>query len=243
MKQLALALAVFAPALVLAQADFDSQYSNIRVLQDRSVQTELKVTEAQRQKLNRHATWHQGEIKKVEDAYRKANDGKAQPAPPPMDRIGALEQQLRTRILRDLTATQRKRLREISLQVAGLPAVMDEGIAKRIGLSASQLKTIRDRFAANNRQAEKIQADAIAPIRKKYENRKPKDQTEAQKLQAEIQKEMEAAGKKVQPRLASLQQNWLDLVNRTMTPAQKKAWEGLLGRPFTPSQAPAPRGR
>ncbi|MEZ5163708.1 MAG: hypothetical protein R2688_08140 [Fimbriimonadaceae bacterium] len=73
-----------------------------------------------------------------------------------------------------LTAGQLKRLREITLQNAGPVAMMDPTVAKKIGLSDSQLKSIRSRFDSDAKKADGIQEKAFKPIIDKYKAKKPK---------------------------------------------------------------------
>lgn len=218
----------------MAQDAFDMHASNFRLLTVKQVQDELKVTKAQRDRMNAFADQHRKKLQEYEKAFRArlAKDKSARPDATVLQRH---EVTLRGQVLRVLSATQLRRLREVSLQGAGVAALLDDKVAQRVGLSASQLKTMRDAFTAGSRQAQEIQQSAAKPIMDKYKDRKPKDQKEAEALQKQVQGEMRSAGQRIAPRLQAIQKRVVDRMQATMSAEQRQRWQALLGKPFRPS--------
>jgi hypothetical protein len=111
--------------------NFDAKVSNIDVLRDKNVQSELGITEGQRKTMNVYA-----------DAYSKANNDKVmeyQKAKKKPD--VALSKfsfdayvKLRTNVLKILSPNQMKRLRELTIQAAGPRALLDKTVADKVGI-------------------------------------------------------------------------------------------------------------
>jgi len=224
-------LALVATTATFADA-FDERTANVALLQMKAVQTDLKISEAQRKKMNVHAEWFNKEAEKVRAAWVKTAQGKTNPPPPPTAKLQALEQSLKGKVFKELSQFQIKRLREITIQQAGVLALLDDNIAKKIGMSATQITSLKTRFQSNAEKAGKIQSAALSPINNKYKDKKPKDQKEAEALQSQYQKEVQAAAKKIEPQLAALRKDFETFVNSTLTAPQKSAWTALKGKPF-----------
>lgn len=238
LRSLLLILAA-APVTVLAQAQsFDFYACNIALLQDKGVQGEIGVTEAQRTKLNTHATWYNGETQKLQkqgaaaktDAERQAIAKKFQGLIGPM----------KDRCLKVLTPGQIKRLRELSLQLEAPAVLLDEKVAKQVGISMDQLKKMRSTYESNVNKAKKLQEGTFRPIMQKYDGlakkaqslEKAKKEAELKRLQAALDKEMKAAGAKIQPQVAKLGTDTRNGLLKALTPAQKSAYEKLLGKAY-----------
>lgn len=212
-----------------ASADFDTDVANIALLQSKKIQTELKVTAAQRATLNKHADWFNAENQKlVKEAEALAKQGK-QPTQAMMQKGNKIQADMKTKVVSVLSKWQKQRLREITLQGAGYLALMDPTVAKRVGLSSTQSANIRKEFEANGKKAGEAQQKAIKPIVDKYQGKKPKNAAEEQKLSAEFQKEMQAAQAKVQPTLKKLQDSFNAYVKKTLTAQQMKTFTTLQG--------------
>jgi len=109
-----------------------------------------------------------------------------------------------------LSATQRVRLHQVSLQAYGPTALADPGIAAEIGLSAKQQGILKSKFA-------QIAATVPSP----FSGAKPGDPTNVQSIMAGSQKYFMAIRTRSEQILPSV-----------LTPHQLGAWKTTLGRPF-----------
>lgn len=216
---------------------FDAYVANIQILQFKEVQTELKVTAAQRTSLNKHADWFNAESRKVQEAARKSPEDRKIP-----ERLTALLGQMKDRVFKVLTATQLRRLRELSLQSAGPAAILDDRVAQRIGVSKSQLDRMRKTYSDNSQKAAQLQERTFRPIMEKYDKQKPKNDAERKKLAGEMEKEMRAAGQKINPQVMQLAESTRKSIDGMLTAAQKTAFRGLLGKAWNPPAALRPGG-
>ncbi|MCB0826078.1 MAG: hypothetical protein KDC26_07805 [Armatimonadetes bacterium] len=216
----------------LAADAFDKSVANIALLQIKEVQTDVGITAAQRTQLNKHADWFNAESKKINDQAATYVQKNQQPPKSLTDKFVKLNNDMANKVVGVLTAGQLKRLREITLQNAGPVAMMDPTVAKKIGLSDSQLKSIRSRFDSDAKKADGIQEKAFKPIIDKYKAKKPKDDAEAKKLSEAYAKEMDAAGKKIAPQLNKIQSDFSAFLKKTLSTKQDSAWKALLGKPF-----------
>lgn len=230
MKHL-LSLALFAISTVAFAADeFDFYFADISILQDKKVQAELKVTEAQRTAMNKHADWLNTQGKSIDTQVRS---GKLT-ADQANKQMGLNLGVMKRKICDELSAAQLKRLREITLQRDGLLPLMDLKMGEKIGLTKAQTQKLRDAYIANDKKAKDIQSAAYKPIFDKYAAMKPKDKTEEQKLVDQRNKELAAAQVKITPQLEALGKSYGALVESTLSKEQKDAFAALKGKPFDP---------
>lgn len=240
-KLVAVALMGLVGTVVASADQFDSLVANVSLLQDKSVQKELGVTEALRAKLNKHADWFNGQMKQMDTelaAARKKNP-KAKVSG---DKIIGLQKQLKSKVLAELSARQVLRLREITLQEAGYSALLDKTVADRVGLTAAQLKSLRDEWSRNEAKADaygreggKIEEKALQPIFAKYGKTEPKDKAEAEKRRNEVQaalKKVEPQLKAVQTKINALGPSFDAFVKKTCTAAQLSTLKSLQGPEF-----------
>lgn len=214
-----------------AAADpFDAAIADIGLLQVKAIQTELKVSKAQRDKMNVYATAHTKALAAYEAEVKKnkLEPQKAMASP----KFKKIFDDLKKGVIGQLSAAQLKRLRELTLQRAGIVAIGQDSIAKRVGLSAAQIKSYRTIFETDYKKAEQLKADTVKATLKPYENRKPKTEAEAKKLNAEVQKKLEAAQKSLTPKLSAMAKATETKLLAVLTAAQKKNWQALLGAPF-----------
>ena len=141
---------------------------------------------------------------------------------------------LKTRVLGELSASQVKRLREITLQRDGLVPLMDTRVSDKIGMTAAQLTKIREAYVANDNKAKQIQQKAFAPVCEKFGKMKPKSDAEKKLLEEQANKELDAEKKRIQPELEALSKQFAALVDETLTKGQKDAFNKLKGTPFKP---------
>lgn len=212
---------------------FDTHAASIEILQLKPVQNEIKLTEAQRTKMNKFAETHRSQMVAYQNRL-KAQAEKNPQVRPDQSVIQRYYQQLKKSVLASLSATQLRRLREISLQSAGVGALMDDKVSARVGLSSAQLKKIRDTFLDGNKRAQAIQTTAAKPIVDKYRGKKPKNNAEAQKLETAFRTEMQGASTKIAPQMRKLQADTANKMMAVLTAAQKQSFQALKGKPFTP---------
>jgi hypothetical protein len=231
MTRLALLFALLcAVATAAAQKmdPFDFHVADVGILQVKQVQAELKVTEAQRGRMNQQAERHRT---RVEAYLKKMESEKKQVAPDDKTLMGYFRD-LKQGVLAVLQPNQLKRLREISLQRAGLSALTDQTVAKRVGMSDAQLKRMRDAFTAGMNEVNKLQQDAFNGVMKKYENRKPKDEAEANALRKQVEGELQAAGKRIQPQVDKALKSTETRMLAVLDSKQQASWKSLQGAPF-----------
>lgn len=208
--------------------DFDRTVASIILLQDPKVQTELKVTKAQRDKMNVHAASFQKAAKAYAEKLQKQGKN-AKPNPAEENKIMG---SLKSNVLGTLNATQIKRLREISLQVLGVGALGDDLVANRVGLSAAQKTTVRKHLSDGLQRANTIQQKTDAEARKGI--KEPKNEAEAKKAQETYTKRMQTLGPPAQKQLNVIRTEVEKKVLAVLTPAQRTSWTGLLGKIFRP---------
>ncbi len=232
-RALLIGIALIGPAFGIAQT-FEEQVSEFGLLQSKEVQTELGIDEALRNKMNKFADDFNAKANKLQADYQKSAEGKNPPPPAPVDKLQQLELTLRKNVYGLLSTAQKKRLSELTLQTAGYPAMMNPVVAKRIGLSDSQLKKLRDAYEATGKKVNAVQQEAIKPIYDKYGKEKPASAEEQQALQEKINGEAKAAMDKIAPQLKVLRDEWLLVMKKTVKAIQLNRFETLQGKPFKP---------
>jgi hypothetical protein len=213
---------------------FDLHASNFQLLQDDGIRKHLKVTEAQRARMNQHAERYNARINKLRESVKGKNPPRAE-----QEKIGAqitgMLTSLKGQVLGELSAAQLRRLRQISLQSYGLRALADEVVSKRVGLSSAQLTQVRTRLRTAAEQVLEIEKKTVEPIAKRYQAKSPKSDAERKQLQEAYAKEVREAGAKTRPRVAKIEQDTAAAIRRVMTAAQRKSWESLLGQTYRPA--------
>ena len=227
----AVLLAASAPGIWAAPDPFDVYVANIEILQAKPVQSELKITDAQRAALNKHADWYNGQTKKVVDQL-KTTKGTGADRQKGMTQISSLQDQLKGKVIGELSSWQVKRLGQISLQQAGIVALLDSKVAKKVGMTEVQIKKLRTGWEASGKLVAEAETKARQPVFNKYKDKQPKDEKEARELSEAYNREMEAASKTLDPVLAKAKKDFEAIVDSTLTPGQKKAWGDLKGPTF-----------
>lgn len=233
LKALTILIAAAVAVAANAQDSFDRYCAKIQILQDRKVQNEVGITEAQRTKMNQFASAHQQKLV----AYNKSLAGKQ----PNINVLQGYMNEINTKVQSLMTGKQIIRLRELNLQAAGLSGLNDEVVAKRIGMSTAQLTKFRSTFQAGGKSASDILQKAIAPIQKKYEPKfapfrghEKEKQKELQALQQAYFKEAQAAQNRVKPSVITVTKQTEAKLLAILTPTQKSTWASLKGKPFVP---------
>ena len=214
---------------------FDLEVGSVILLQNKSVQKELKVTDKQRASMNKFADAHRAQLLKYQKELEAKQKDKTKPLPVDTKRMDAMFGDMKSGVMGQLTAVQARRLREISLQQLGFVALTDESVAKRVGMSAADQKKVKDAYNAGLKEADQIAQGAQAQLEIQLQDlkkRKPKDDKEQKAIMKEAEAKAEALRKKVDPQIEKVQAKTRDTVLSLLTPAQRAAWKKLLGTPF-----------
>lgn len=209
---------------------FDKHACNVTLLQAKSVQKELGITETQRAKMNVHADRNNAQGMEID---RLVSSNKITIADATI-RVGRLRSELKKRVVGELNSAQIIRLREISLQQAGALALLDPVVGTKIGMSKAQTDLIRAKYVEHNAQAQKIKGDAFGPIDEKYKRMKPANEEEARKLQEQFVTERTAKQKEILPKLIALATEFDKAVEAVMTKGQIESYKKLKGKVFKP---------
>ena len=119
-----------------------------------------------REKMNSFAADHGAKANKVMEAAQKK--GQEPTNPEVVKKSFALYNELKGNIVALLSASQVRRWRELTIQSAGLPALLDEALANRIGLKDAQRAKVKAAYTAGANKYGKIQQEMMGPIGKKY---------------------------------------------------------------------------
>lgn len=235
MRSLLISLLVALATVGFAQVDpFDFHCADVVLLQAKEIQSDLGVTEAQRKKMNDAADTHRVRLTTYEAQQKRANpkDTKEQS----QKKLRGYYDELKRGVFGSLNAAQMKRLREISLQRAGLLALLDDVVAKKIGLSGASHEKFRTAFTDGAKAASAIERANLKPIFDKYEPKMRAAKTEAdrKKVETEMRPELDAASKKIAPQIQKLQGETQSKLVAILSAQQKAAWTALLGKPFKP---------
>jgi hypothetical protein len=142
--------------------------------------------------------------------------------------------ELKLNVMRVLTPVQLKRLGEISLQRVGLAALTDEKVAKRIGMSNTQLSKMRLAFKDGGTKYAAAEKAAATPVLTKYKDKKVKDQKEAAALQKQFDADMAAAMQKAGPQLVAIKASAEKSMKAILTKDQLAKYQALMGKTFKP---------
>lgn len=225
----------FAAVVLLLTQDnykFYEQIASVDVLQGKDVQAELKVTDTQVNALNKYGGTYNSVAGRLKDGYQKGQVSKGE-----FDRaIQDAQEQLHTQILLELKKEQVVRLGQITLQRAGILAILNSTVATQIGLTEAQSKALRDGIQKTGREVAEVERAAKEPILLKYKAMEPKSDDEKKKLSESMENELAEANSKIQPDLKRLRKGFEDLVESTLTKAQMETWKQLKGPVFSPKK-------
>lgn len=115
------------------------------------VQKDIKFTAAQKNKLDALRQKQQEDRQAMFQDMQNGGDRQAM-----MEKFQKLQEEADKEIMAILTDTQKKRLKEISIQLAGPRAVMQEEIAKELKLTGAQKKKIDDLMQAQGQANQEI---------------------------------------------------------------------------------------
>lgn len=215
----------------MARDEFDLKVANIEILRDRAVQDELGITEGQRKTLNKHADKFSAANKTKIDEYTKA---KKQPDAAFQKFTAAQYVTLRSSVLASLSDGQLKRLRELTIQAAGPRAILDKTVATKIGLTDKEYNTIRTSIADSDQRIAKIKMEVGQKIQPKYKDKKPKTKEEADKLNKQIQADLNTEMKKREKELQALIKASDAKVKTVVKQTHLDKLKALAGKPYQP---------
>lgn len=129
----------------------------IMLLRQKSVRDDLKIPEATAEKIHKYAA----------EQWKKAQDVVQLPVNEQDAKFAAMEKENERFLEQTLNAQQRKRLNEITLQIAGLLYVTRKDIASQLKLTAEQTE-----------QARKFQKEAKTEMEEVIESTKPEQRRE-----------------------------------------------------------------
>lgn len=227
------ALALIPMSVAWAQDAFDLYVANVALMVIKPVQKELKVTEAQRAKMNVHADAYNKALDQIrkELAAMKADPSKPLPEAMQRRRDAALRK-MSDAVLGQLTPIQLRRLREISLQHAGPPALGDDKVGARLKITAAQQTQVRKIFQAALQESVELEDRMLDPVRRKYSALRPKSEAEAKKLQAEFDKELQKQVAVLRPKVLAIRKKADERALAALSTSQRAGWTQLLGKPF-----------
>ena len=225
------ALAVGVPVLACAD-DFDKKVADINLLFNKEIQDEIGLKEDQRTKMNKHGDVMRAAVQKLQEEFNKQVKESKTPPKQPVEKINALQQTFHDKVLGELTDQQIKRLRELTLQAAGYPILMNPIVAKRVGLTDAQVQAVRKQFESTAKKAGEAEAKAMAPIEAKYKDRKPKNEEEARALQETVGKEVAEARKKLEPTLKKYREEFIAGIKKIIKAKQFNIFDALMGKKF-----------
>lgn len=161
------------------------------LLRQPAVQEELKLTAEEKEKIKKlFEGFRDRLIEAVENGQR--------------DKMAGLIQEQEKALPTVLNASQRKRLKEVFIQVQGLWALTDPGISKDLQITTEQKKKIQD-----------LQKESEEAMKKLFQQGGAANRKDAQRKLADFHKQANEKG------LALL------------TTAQQAKWKELSGEPFT----------
>ncbi len=238
-QTLTVLLATLAALSQAQKADpFDVQIASVIMLQDKGIQKELKVTEKQRDSMNRFAEQHRGEMAKYQKELERKQKDPNKPLPVDPNRVDGMFLAMKRSVLSVLTPPQLRRLREISLQQLDFVALVDDVVAKRVGIPGAQLKKLKAIYEKGINEVDELAKTAKAQLDVQtadLQRQKPKTDAEAQRLNAEFEKRAQALQKKLEPEINRIRAAGKKAILAQLTVAQKAAWQALLGNPFSRS--------
>ncbi len=228
-----IAIALVAASSFAAPDPFDQKVANFQLLTQKPIQTELKVTEAQRKKMNGYGQTFEKEGRALVESYQKA---KKQVDADFQKKSFANLTKLRNSVLGVLSDAQLKRLREITIQAAGKVAILDVNVADKIGITKPQREAVGKMYAEAQQKLQGIQQEALKALEAKYKDKEKTAKTDKdrQALQAAFQRDLQAELKKREPRATALQKEYDAKMSKQISKAQWAKLDALKGKPFKP---------
>jgi Spy/CpxP family protein refolding chaperone len=193
---------------------------------DPSVQKELKLTAAQQQQLLKFIQEYGVGQQRVYNAWgADDSDAAVEKYQAELDRLSDV---LANRVLGVLTPEQRTRVRQIGLQLVGIGAFQDEGLATELNLSPEQRERIGGILKALEARSEEFDAKLGARLEALGEPKSEAQALDFERKRMAILKEMDAERQALEREVAAAEAQ----VTAVLSPEQKARWEQLRGTPF-----------
>ena len=187
-------------------------------MSDPRIQLELKLTPDQVQGVNTILGEHAETQRGISEKLAKAKDTQYGQIQSEMDKLDLATSD---KLIAALNLTQKKRLKQIAYQENGAFALRNAAIAKEVGLAPAQRTKIETICQATSKSMDDVNAKMADEIVKV-----PNSGTKA----GEDKKN--AIAKKYIPVLDGMEAKAKKDILATLTPAQSKKWQSMLGKPF-----------
>jgi len=237
MKSLMLFLTACVAASSFGQASFDYRAANIKVLELAPVQAAIGLTSTQHEQLKAYANAYDVKLNlerskvvaqiKAQGRNYKGDGGQAA--------VMQLIVTLKKQVLGVLSARQLQRLRELSLQVEGLGAIVeDDAVRDRLGVTSAQAKQLAQAYQAGSDASDQIEKQLEQPILLQFKSRAQAAKTDADRkeLEQEFEKRVDDARRAAAPSFERVQEKTKSQFLAILTASQQKAWKAMLGVPF-----------
>jgi hypothetical protein len=210
---------------------FDFTVADIRILQDKQVQADMKVSSSQRDKMNAFAKQHTQKLQSYQKSLKDTKPTAENKKKVELQLVKYL-QDLKKNVIGVLSATQLKRLREITLQGYGWSAVADDRVGKRVGMSAAQIKKAKSILSEAAKKSAGIERAATTPVLAPYKDKKPKNEAEAKQWNEKIKAGMQQAAVKIKPQIDAIQKKAIADIQAMMSKSQRASYLALQGKTF-----------
>lgn len=215
-----------------SQDPFWFHCADVALLQAKEIQADIKLSTAQRDRMNTFAKRHQDRVVALGKEYEAKKKTQEDLGKDP--RLVGYFLELKKNVMGQLSATQLKRLGQISLQRLGVASLMDDKVGAKVGLSKTQIANLRTAFQSGGKKYSTAEQAAVQPVINRYKDKKPKDQKAAEALQKQFQAEMQAAMKKAAPNLLKIKSATEKSMAAILSAKQKATYQALLGPAFKP---------
>lgn len=209
---------------------FDSHVADYRLLQSKKVQADVGITVAERAKLNEVAVRERAVAVPYEQQLQKEGKTAAE-----LDRdpkyLGMVAD-LGQKLLGVLTPGQVKRLRELTLQRAGLVGTTNVVVAKKLGMTVDQLTKVRAALQEGMRRSSPIMQMINERITAPYKNVHPKSQAEVDDINRKLSQETQVAIKN-NADLVRIDKETKAKFDSVLSAKQLATYKALQGKPFT----------
>lgn len=210
--------------------EFYRQVASVELLQSKKLQAEIKLSDAQRDKLNQEAGGYSKRMTAILDDVKAGKVG-------PVEAKQSVEEaktSLKSKIMAVLKPEQIVRWGQLSVQQLGVVALFDPVVVAKIGLTKAQAQKLTDAWNSTGQRVANLESTAKKPIIDKYRAMKPSDEAERDKLTKQLQAELADATAKIMPEIEKLKKEFDGVVNATLTDGQKKTWAEIKGPAVKP---------
>lgn len=191
------------------------------LLMREDVQKDLKITAAQKSKLQAI----QSDVRKqMESAMQNMRDANQAERDKAQKKVEGILKGADTKVMALLTATQKTRLNEVAIQLAGNAAILDPEVQKKLGMTAAQITKVKNLQTSHQQAMQKLfqQGGGRSGQNGQGQNQQNREQ---------MREKMQAAQKKFTDGLAAV-----------LTAAQKTKLKQLGGKKFEATARRGPGG-